>query len=368
MRALRLASLFLALHVAPALLVVAIAAGCTDNTSISCATNDDCLQGSIPGTCVPSPVSGRHWCGFPDGTCPGSGLRWGVKSGDDLASECVPGSGPDGGPDAAPPGSPDAMSPACDITKPFAPAIEVPGLHAAGANDVHGTLTDDELTIFFASDRFNPAAGKMHLYSATRTSVDSVFGTPTLVNSLSSEQGESNPSVSPDGNAIYFDSLRVSQGLVHIFTSTRANAAVVFPPATMIAGDYLIAPSITSDGSVLYAANLQQARLARIDRVGDGWSAPQGVALSASGTMNSPVSRDDLTLFLSLEGATGHVIMVTKRASTSTSFPALTPVTEFTTSPGLDDPSWISPDGCRLYLRYQAAGETSRIYVATRPK
>jgi Tol biopolymer transport system component len=365
MRALRLASLVLAFPVASAPL--ALAAGCTETTYVSCTTGDDCLQGSIRGTCVPSPASEMHWCGFPDGTCTGSGLRWGVKSGDGLASECVPGSGPDAGLDAAPPGSPDAMTPACDVTKPFAPATEVLGLHAAGANDVHGSLTQDELTIYFASDRLDPSAARMHLYSATRVAVENAFDAPRLLNTLSSEQGESNPSVSPDGNTIYFDSFRISQGTVHIFTSTRGNAAVAFPSATMIAGDYLIAPSITADGNVLYAANLQDAGLARFDRVGGQWSPSQPVAISAPGTMTSPVSRDDLTLFMTLVGTT-KAIMVTKRASTSASFPSPTEVTELTTSGELTDPSWISPDGCRLYLRYQPAGEKSRIYVATRPK
>jgi hypothetical protein len=359
MRALRLASFV----VASGLLAMA-AAACTESNTISCTTSDECLQASIRGTCVPSPVSETHWCGFPDGTCPGSGLRWGVKSGDDLASECVAESGPDAGPDAAPPGSPDATPAACDVTKPFGTPIEVPGLHAPGANEVHGTLTDDELTIFFASDRADPAARKMHLYTATRPTADSAFGTPTFAGGLFSEQGESNPSVSPDGTTIYFDSYRVSQGVVHIFTSTRANAAVVFPPPTMLGGDGLFAPSITADGNVLYAASLQTGFLARLDRVGGGFGDPQQVALPSSSSVISPVSRDDLTLFLA--NMNSNIILASKRASMSASFPAPMPVIELPTGATAAEPSWISADGCRLYLRYKATD--SRIYVATRPK
>jgi hypothetical protein len=291
-----------------------------------------------------------------------------VKSGDDLAGECVPAGAPDGGPDAEPPGSPDASSAACDLTKPFAPAVEVPGLHESGANDVHGTLTDDELTIYFASDRADPAAAKYHIYVATRPAVTSAFGTPMTVAGLFSAQGESNPSVSPDGNTIYFDSYRVSQGLIHIFTSTRANAAVVFPTPTMMDGDYLLAPSITADGNVLYVANPSMGKLARLDRAGGVWGGPQSVVLSASESVTTPVSRDDLTLFLSLGETTGHAIMATRRASSSAPFPAPMPVAELATTDGAAEPSWISPDGCRLCLRYQPSGEKSRIYVATRPK
>src|SRR6266540_2858425 len=82
------------------LVTLPLLAACPDN-HISCATNDDCLQGRIAGTCLPSPLSETMWCGFPDPGCE-SGLRWGVKTGDGLAGECVEGEPPtpDAGPDA----------------------------------------------------------------------------------------------------------------------------------------------------------------------------------------------------------------------------------------------------------------------------
>jgi hypothetical protein len=315
---------------------------------------------------VRSPSSDTHWCGFPDDTCLGTRLRWGVKSGDGLASQCVEGGEADGGPDA---GYADATpAGACNVTKPFAPAIEVPGIHEPGANDAHATLTDDELAMYFDSNRANPATDKMHIYVSTRTAVDGAFGTPTLVAALFSDAGESNPSVSPDGNTLYFDSFRVSQGTVHIFTSTRANATVVFSPPTMIAGDFLVMPAITADGSALYAADLSHGVLARLDREGDGFSAPHLVAFPTTLGTVSPVTQDDLTLFMSEGDTTGNSILVTRRASTGTPFPPPTAVPELATSATVAEPSWISSDGCRLYLRYRASGDTSRIYVATRPQ
>lgn len=81
-------------------------AGCPGDNTISCTVAGDCLQGGIPGVCLPSPTSSKSWCGFNDATCPG-GLRWGVASGDGLAGMCVatvdagtPDAGPDSGPDA----------------------------------------------------------------------------------------------------------------------------------------------------------------------------------------------------------------------------------------------------------------------------
>jgi WD40-like Beta Propeller Repeat len=276
--------------------------------------------------------------------------------------------------DATPAGdapvSPDGPSAACDPSKPFAPAIEVPGVHQVGVNDVHASLTDDELTIYFGSNRFDPTSSTMHIYSATRATRDAAFTTATLLGSISATEGESNPSISPDGNTIYFDSRRSSPSGPgdHIFTSTRLNATVVFPTATVIAGDFLISPSITADGKVLYAADLTSGALARLDRVGGGFGAAQPVALQTTMSVTAPVSRDDLTMFLSIGDTIGNDIIVTKRASTIKPFPAPTEVTEIKTNATVAEPSWISADGCRLYLRYAASGDASRIYVATRPK
>lgn len=87
-----------------------VLAGCPGDTTIDCATNADCLQGGIPGTCLPSPSSSERWCAFTDLSCP-AGQRWGVKSGDGLAGECVADETPDGGADADIDAGPDAALP-----------------------------------------------------------------------------------------------------------------------------------------------------------------------------------------------------------------------------------------------------------------
>jgi hypothetical protein len=81
--------------------------GCSGEDTIRCSLSTDCLQGSIPGTCEPSPTSAEHWCAFPDLSCDGSRERWGVKSGDGLAGQCVAAAdGTDAGPA-------DASAPLC---------------------------------------------------------------------------------------------------------------------------------------------------------------------------------------------------------------------------------------------------------------
>jgi Tol biopolymer transport system component len=256
-------------------------------------------------------------------------------------------------------------APACDLGKPFGAATQVPVLHDSAGNDTHATLTADELTIYFASDRMGNNI--WHLYTSTRTSTNAAFATPTLLSSTYTQQGESHPSISPDGNTIYFDSFRVQAGTVHIFTATRSSAAVNFPTATMITGDFLIDPAITTDGSVLYAANLSSGGLVRMDRNGSGFGTPQSVALPTSSSTVSPVTNDDLTMFMSFGDSVGATIAVTQRASKTTAFPAPAAVSELQIGATVAEPSWLSADGCRLYLTYGMASGKTSIYVATRP-
>src|SRR5262249_51869290 len=132
---------------------------------------------------------------------------------------------------------------------------------------------------------------------------------------------------------------------------TRSNAGVVFPTPTKITGDFLIDPGITSDGSALYAANLSSGLIVRMARSGSTFGAQETVALPTQFSVVSPVTRDELTLYFSLGDTVGNDIYVAKRASTSVAWTA-GEVTELKISASLAEPSWISADGCRLYLTY----------------
>ena len=72
------------------LLLLLMSSGCANEDVIHCDVDSDCIQGSIPGRCLPVPSSSSQWCAFPDSSCP-SENRWGVKTGDGLARECVDG-------------------------------------------------------------------------------------------------------------------------------------------------------------------------------------------------------------------------------------------------------------------------------------
>jgi hypothetical protein len=243
--------------------------------------------------------------------------------------------------------------------------MEVPGLHDPLATDVHATLTDDELTVYFGTNRMDHS-GIKHVYSSTRATRDAGFPMPMLVNPTFSDQGESHPSISPDGNALYLDSSRLIPGS-NLFVSARSNAGVVFPMPAKITGDFLIDPGITDDGNALYAANLSSGLIVRMPRSGATFGAPETVALPVQSSVVSPVTRDELTMYFSLGDTVGNDIYVAKRSSTSAAWVA-SEVTELKISSSRAEPSWISRDGCRLYLSYADASGKSVIYVATRPR
>lgn len=104
--------------------MAALGASCGGSSTIDCDKNEDCTQGGIPGMCLASPASSAQWCAFTDGSCPGTGLRWGAAAGDDLATTCVvepdggvTDAGVDAGPDAA--HEPDAGDPPTTTSKIF---------------------------------------------------------------------------------------------------------------------------------------------------------------------------------------------------------------------------------------------------------
>lgn len=260
----------------------------------------------------------------------------------------------------------DAPQPPCDLNKPFGTPTQVPGIHDSSADDVHATLTGDELTIYFGSNR-GSAQGPFHIWRATRATKDSVFGAPAQLNETFMPNGESEPSVTPDGNTIYFDA-----GFV-IYTSTRSSAAVVFPTPSPInsTSEANYGPSVTADGSAIYVENLNNGVIARIDKTATGFSDRQTVPLGGGFSVTSPATSDDLTLFFSIGEMIGSDIQVSTRASKTVSFPTALEVAELKTpNDATSAVSWVSADGCRVYMNRQlsATGSRSIIYVADRGK
>src|SRR5215510_7693470 len=69
-------------------------------------------------------------------------------------------------------------APPCDLTKPFGTPMDVPGIHDPLGDDVGAALSADELTIYFASNRFDHM--KFHLYTSTRANRNDPFPMPGI--------------------------------------------------------------------------------------------------------------------------------------------------------------------------------------------
>jgi hypothetical protein len=303
---------------ANALLVVAATSGCTKKNPAYCNTSLDCSNGDV---------------------C------------DVSTHACV------AGVDAMQP-THDAAPPECDVNKPFAPFAEIPVLHDPMANDVHGTLTADELTIYFATNRSGYST-TMGLYRASRPTRDAPFQQPILAPFLAGPSNATNPAISSDGLTIFFDTGTT------LMMSKRSDVTVAFPAATTVSSSSLAEPSITADGQTLYASNLGTGFLARLTNVGGTFGPAQDVDTQLAYTQVSPATRDDLTLYLTLRNGAVHV---TKRNSTTEPWPTPTAVTELNTHDEEVLPSWVSSDGCRLYMTYTPTGNKSRLVMAARPK
>lgn len=94
---------------------------------------------------------------------------------------------------------------------------------------------------------------------------------------------------------------------------------------------------------------------------------PVEVAADSTLFLDNPVlSFDELGLYVSATTANDPIphVLFASRATTSDAFGPLTPVHELD-SPEGEYPSWLSPDGCRLYLTRVVGGQRD-LYVASR--
>ncbi len=261
----------------------------------------------------------------------------------------------------------------CNASQPFGAPVLVAGLSQDGTNDGDARLTADELTIFFWSDRSTSG----QIFSATRTSRTSPFGTPQQVTAVSSSGG-SFPSVTGDGLTIYLesDSLGTSQVFVASRTAPGAQFSTPTPVtiATFMSGDgkSYVLPDESAIYFVSYRTGPGAGDIYRSGRVaGSQFGTPVLVpTINGSSSDYDPVSTgDELTIYFASDRADPAAkgdfdIWMAKRASLNAPFDPPVDLQEVNSSV-IEEPSWISPDNCRLYL-YRQGANGYKIYVASR--
>jgi hypothetical protein len=270
-------------------------------------------------------------------------------------------------------GTPDALvdaGPRCDPAAPFGAPVPVAGLDSE-LDDQGARLTPDELTVVFARARTNNTTD---LYMASRATIDAAFDTPTLLGTVNSVNSELWPTLSPDALLLLFDTNRGTQ-TYRVYASTRASTAAAFGPPTASAaladGD---AQPLLASATALYFASSTRTGLG----MGDIWRADidatgaVGTPAAVIGDVNSAaneaapaVTADERVVAFARDGD----VYLASRSSPSDGFGTAAAVAGLAEMGVNEAPTWISPDGCHLYVQSDAPGGMGGVdlYMASRP-
>lgn len=275
----------------------------------------------------------------------------------------------------------DAATSACDITKPFSAPMRLDGLTNTQFHDDGFWLLPDLLTVFASGDRpLDGSVGDFDILTATRSSADAAFG-PYAVVAASTNFPDRAPTLTADGRTMYFTR---GYSPYQIYVATRSSALVPFGPAALAdapltgaAND--VADWVSQDGTTIYISS-DRPGSAGFDiyvaaRVSAGFGTPTLVSSLNSPQEDSAVilTPDELQAFVASNrpgGAGALDIYHSSRASKSSGFSTPVLLGELS-SPTVDQPVWVSPDGCTLYFtsRDRDSGMGGYdTYVATRAK
>lgn len=219
------------------------------------------------------------------------------------------------------------------------------------------------------------------LYVAQRSSVDQPFGRATLLPNVNLVSNEINPSVTGDGLTLFFEYPRTASEGSRVYAATRASRIVDFNAPSKVANvnstDVTASdaqPSVTADGQELWFTSTRAGGLGGYDiyraRSNGGSFVNAAGVLELNTTANDwlpTLSADKLTVYFSSDrpnGNGGLDIWTAHRSAASDGFPPPTRVPELSSSAD-DLVGWVSPDNCRLYFSSNSTGRY-QLYVATR--
>jgi Tol biopolymer transport system component len=268
----------------------------------------------------------------------------------------------------------DAEPPKCDHQRAFDTPKELENINSAD-NDVTPTLTADELTIVFASRRND--AGDAKFYVAQRTTRTVPFDPPGLFGFY--EPGDTDPMFSEDGLRLYFTSF-FRGGTPEdsdIWVTERSSPNGIFGAAFAVPGpntaDVEFHPFPRAGGLWFGSIRKAGSRAIYFSPLGGGAFGP---AVKVDGLDDEAVddeqpvpSADGLSIFFASKRVPEKRsdIYFARRNATNEPFANPVAVTELNT-PYIDAPSWLSPDGCRLYfVRGDENDKDVQILVAEKP-
>jgi hypothetical protein len=264
----------------------------------------------------------------------------------------------------------DAAPRRCDPAVPFGAPSPISELNVAGSYDSTITLSPDERTAYWYSDRGN-APNAFDLWTATRSDPGAPFTAITALPALDSPEIDKEPGFAPDGSVLAFVSTRTdAKGDIYLSmpigaapvaaTALNSTAAEYHPFFQLDSNDVYFASSRGGLFSIYHSTYLGGGAFATPTQITD-------LDIAGANNDDAAVASGGTVVYLRTDrpgGLGGEDIWRAERASPSDQWGAavLEPVIN---SDQLDTPSWISPDLCRLYLS-SSRSDASDLYVATR--
>jgi hypothetical protein len=263
----------------------------------------------------------------------------------------------------------------CSSSLRFDRPVEILGLEGDRRQRIP-RLSPDELTVYFSRDLGD--LNELQILTARRSSRGASFAAPQLIDEVESPHEDVDISVTGDGLRLFVESTR--DQAYSIFESTRATLDAPFStPALMTALGPTGAeggPYVLPQGTSLYFHSYRSGNpdiyvATPLDSATQvAWV--EGINTAAEESF-PVVSADELTIYFSSDrsdgGAAGGVdIWMATRPTRNQAFGSPINVSELNTRFG-ERPSWISPDGCRLYLQRDSNEDPvgfATFYVAER--
>ena len=275
-------------------------------------------------------------------------------------------------------GEVDAGPGGCDMATPFDAPVLLAGSVNSGAFENAPALTDDELTLFFQRTIDNDHTV---ILLATRTSIEEAFGDQTQP-ALSVADLHFQPAVTRDGLSLFWSEPAATGLGLDIFVATRTTVTQQFNGGlvTRIAkqGISELGPMPSSDGNELFFSSDElapgkpdKATLFRATRIDGEFQNPSPVTELASDGSEKvlTLSKDGLTAYFgsTRSGGKGDIdVWTATRPSIGGKFTNIRNVAEVN-GPTAEWPSFLSADGCRLYLASSRSGDGD-LYVAKRAR
>lgn len=269
--------------------------------------------------------------------------------------------------------------PACNLTAPFGTPTPVAGVNS-NSTDEWGWLSADGLTIYF--DSVASGGSDYNLYSATRASTSDPFSNVQQLGIGNTTDAENRAVVRGDGLELYFQRTP-PQAPTHIYKVNRTTTADPFPNSPQLVpginGQTADSnPWISADGLTLYMTSTRNGTY-------DIFKATRSIITSDFGTpvpvgeLNSNVvddapvlSADGLEIFFASNrpSSNRNNIWHATRSTTSDGFGTPTMISELSSDPTEDYPTWVSPDRCTLFFTSDRGGGNGGydIWMAKRPQ